>query len=256
MVKKAEKIKREDGSSSERGLWDNIRDNKGSGKKPSKEMKEQAKKITQKEKRKKKAESDSHMALSQLDNLAEKAHSLSSMIHPGDDLEDWIDAKIARALSDLEDLENYVEYHRNEKGPMIPEVIEDEDGSEWHYKDSSFEEDDGMGDRFFYMGDQDYLMASVVYRATKIAKKKPKGKKWKHTYKSKSGKKRTVWHGDSSEKTSPGTSRGDSYCARSYGIMKDHGKDCGGKDRNTPNCLSRKRWRCKGKKSSRSSKQK
>jgi hypothetical protein len=38
-------IKRADGSYSKRGLWDNIRANKGSGKKPSKEMLDQEKKI-------------------------------------------------------------------------------------------------------------------------------------------------------------------------------------------------------------------
>jgi len=43
--KKKEMIKRADGSYSQRGLWDNIRANKGSGKKPTKEMLEQEKKI-------------------------------------------------------------------------------------------------------------------------------------------------------------------------------------------------------------------
>jgi hypothetical protein len=43
---KKEMIKRKDGSTSQRGLWDNIRANKGSGKKPTKAMLEQAKKIT------------------------------------------------------------------------------------------------------------------------------------------------------------------------------------------------------------------
>jgi len=33
-----ELLKRKDGSSSKRGLWDNIRDNAGSGKKPTKAM--------------------------------------------------------------------------------------------------------------------------------------------------------------------------------------------------------------------------
>lgn len=41
-------IKRKDGSYSERGLWDNIRANKGSGKKPTKEMLEQERKIKKK----------------------------------------------------------------------------------------------------------------------------------------------------------------------------------------------------------------
>lgn len=40
-----EMIKRKDGSYSQRGLWDNIRANKGSGKKPTEEMLEQEKKI-------------------------------------------------------------------------------------------------------------------------------------------------------------------------------------------------------------------
>lgn len=43
-----EMIRRADGSMSERGLWDNIRDNKGSGKKPTKAMLEEAKKIKKK----------------------------------------------------------------------------------------------------------------------------------------------------------------------------------------------------------------
>ena len=38
-------IKRADGTYSERGLWDNIRARKGSGKKPTKQMLEQEKKI-------------------------------------------------------------------------------------------------------------------------------------------------------------------------------------------------------------------
>lgn len=42
---KKKKLKREDGSRSPRGLWDNIRDNRGSGRKPTPEMLEQAEKI-------------------------------------------------------------------------------------------------------------------------------------------------------------------------------------------------------------------
>lgn len=42
---KKQMIKRADGSTSQRGLWDNIRANKGSGKKPTKEMLKQEKKI-------------------------------------------------------------------------------------------------------------------------------------------------------------------------------------------------------------------
>jgi len=44
-------IKRADGSMSKRGLWDNIRANKGSGKKPTKQMLVQEKKIKAKTKK-------------------------------------------------------------------------------------------------------------------------------------------------------------------------------------------------------------
>jgi hypothetical protein len=48
---KKEMIKRKDGSYSQRGLWDNIRANKGSGKKPTAEMLKQEKKIKAKTKK-------------------------------------------------------------------------------------------------------------------------------------------------------------------------------------------------------------
>jgi len=47
-----EMLKRADGSYSKRGLWDNIRANEGSGKKPTKEMLKQEKKIKLKIKKK------------------------------------------------------------------------------------------------------------------------------------------------------------------------------------------------------------
>ena len=43
-------IKRQDGSYSQRGLWDNIRANKGSGKKPTKQMLKQERIIKKQEK--------------------------------------------------------------------------------------------------------------------------------------------------------------------------------------------------------------
>tara|TARA_R100000988_G_scaffold61421_2_gene30730 strand:+ start:218 stop:478 length:261 start_codon:yes stop_codon:yes gene_type:complete len=46
-----------------------------------------------------------------------------------------------------------------------------------------------------------------------------------------------------------GTSKGDSYCARSAGQMKKNPKAA--KNPNSPLRLSRKRWRCAGKKSRR-----
>jgi hypothetical protein len=75
--------------------------------------------------------------------------------------------------------------------------------------------------------------------------KPAKGKKYVH--KTADGKK--VSYGAKGYSISPGTKKGDAYCARSYGDMKSHNKDCSGKDKDTPLCLSRKKWDCKGKKS-------
>ena len=51
IVKNGKMIKRADGSFSKPGLWDNIRKNKGSGKKPTKAMLVQEKKIKAKSKK-------------------------------------------------------------------------------------------------------------------------------------------------------------------------------------------------------------
>lgn len=65
-----------------------------------------------------------------------------------------------------------------------------------------------------------------------------------------SGKhKRTVRYGAKGYSIAPGTSKGDSYCARSYGQMKDH--PSAAKDPNSPLRLSRKKWKCSGKSSRR-----
>ena len=45
----------------------------------------------------------------------------------------------------------------------------------------------------------------------------------------------------------PGTKKGDAYCARSAGQMRDNPKAA--KNPNSPLRLSRKRWKCKGSKS-------
>ena len=49
----------------------------------------------------------------------------------------------------------------------------------------------------------------------------------------------------------PGTSKGDAYCARSMGTKKGLSKEKQN-DPNTPNNLSRKRWKCSGEKSTKS----
>jgi hypothetical protein len=76
------------------------------------------------------------------------------------------------------------------------------------------------------------------------------GKKYSKTVVNpETGRKKTVKYGAKGYRIAPGTDKGDRYCARSFGDMKSHGKDCSGKDRNTPLCLSRAKWKCSGKSS-------
>lgn len=69
-------------------------------------------------------------------------------------------------------------------------------------------------------------------------------KKWKTKCNGK-----IVKHGAKGYKIAPGTKKGDRYCARSEGIRKKFKQNCNGNDKCAPNCLSRKKWKCKEKKS-------
>ena len=66
------------------------------------------------------------------------------------------------------------------------------------------------------------------------------------------GRKRTVKFGqagkaaDGGDRIRPSTKKADAYCARSNAIKGDWRSD-----KNSPNQLSRKKWRCKGDKSMR-----
>jgi len=64
----------------------------------------------------------------------------------------------------------------------------------------------------------------------------------------KTGRTKTVRYGLKGTKVAPGTKKGDSYCARSAGIKR--GLSAAQRNNpNTPNNLSRKRWKCVGSKS-------
>ena len=56
-----------------------------------------------------------------------------------------------------------------------------------------------------------------------------------------------VSYGQAGKTPAPGTAKGNSYCSRSDAQMKKYPKAA--KDPNSPLRLSRKRWGCKGKKS-------
>lgn len=82
-----------------------------------------------------------------------------------------------------------------------------------------------------------------------LAEEPAKGKKYSKTVTNpETGRKKKVSYGAKGYRIAPGTSKGDSYCARSYGIKKGLSKDKQN-DPNTPNNLSRKKWKCRGKKS-------
>ena len=58
---------------------------------------------------------------------------------------------------------------------------------------------------------------------------------------------RKVSYGQKGASVKPGTSKGDSYCARSFAQLKQY--PSAAKDPNSPLRLSRKRWKCSGKRS-------
>ena len=81
--------------------------------------------------------------------------------------------------------------------------------------------------------------------------KPSKGKRFaKVVTNKKTGRKRKVSYGQAGKAKSggdrirPGTKKGDAYCARSAGIKKCKNPPCA-------NDLSRKKWKCRGKKSMR-----
>ena len=77
------------------------------------------------------------------------------------------------------------------------------------------------------------------------------GKKYSKTVRNpKTGRKKTVRYGAKGYTIAPGTKRGDSYCARSLGIKKRLSKKKQN-DPNSPNNLSRRKWKCSGAKSRR-----
>lgn len=60
------------------------------------------------------------------------------------------------------------------------------------------------------------------------------------------GRKNRIRYGAKGYTIAPGTDKGDRYCQRSYGQMKMHSMNCASSDKNSPLCLSRSKWRCKG----------
>lgn len=79
---------------------------------------------------------------------------------------------------------------------------------------------------------------TIIYRGKQLDVKRSTRKDKKFMVEHK-GKK--IHFGAKGYKISPGTDKGDRYCSRSLGIKSGKGL--------TPNKLSRKMWKCKGKRS-------
>jgi hypothetical protein len=153
-----EMIRRADGSYSKRGLWDNVRANKGSGKKPTPEMLKQEKKIRNQEAAyggmfenggtnnagfdalpdyvqakilrnmgyggymtgmfAEGGEPNGGMALGQMSAVADKMNKLRQFVSPEQNLDPWIASKLAVIDDSVNSISDYMMYN--------PEAQEDE----------------------------------------------------------------------------------------------------------------------------------
>jgi hypothetical protein len=146
--------------------------------------------------------------------------------------EGWqVDSSFAETIGKKIKKKDHLSGNQDRSAMLRDEIGDDMDGADMAEEEYSFWAESGCDEE----DDEDYS---------------EDGKKYTHTYTDKKGKKKKVRYGAKGYSISPGTKRGDSYCARSYGDMKSHNKDCSGKDRNTPMCLSRRKWKCNGKSSS------
>jgi hypothetical protein len=150
MEKGGEMIRRADGSYSQRGLWDNIRANKGSGKKPTKQMLKQERKIKSKEMKnggtnnpgfkalpgyvqekiisrmgdggytgtfsgnayyQDGGEPNGSMALGQMSSVVDKLSKLREFVGQQDNLDPWIASKLAVMDHSADAISDYLMYN-------------------------------------------------------------------------------------------------------------------------------------------------
>jgi hypothetical protein len=148
-----EMIRRANGSYSRRGLWDNMRANKGSGKKPTKEMLKQERKIKAKEMKnggtnnpgfealpeyvqakilanmgyggmtypfmQDGGEPDGSMALGQIDAAMDKLQKLRQFIQPESDLEPWVSSKLTLMDNYADAVSDYMMYNPEAQGEQM-----------------------------------------------------------------------------------------------------------------------------------------
>jgi len=159
-----EMIRRADGSYSRRGLWDNIRANKGSGKKPTKDMLEQEKKIKAKNMAnggtnnagfealpeyvqakilsqmgyggyynpymEEGGEPNGGMALGQIMAVADKMNKLRQFVSPEENLDPWIASKLAVMDDSAAAIADYMMYNPEAQGESGEEEMGEENEQE------------------------------------------------------------------------------------------------------------------------------
>lgn len=87
-----------------------------------------------------------------------------------------------------------------------------------------------------------------MIKKANIKKSPVKGKQLRASFEYR-GRERVVDFGDPTMREYPGTRRGDSYCARSFGIRNARGKRTAGDPLSANYWSRRKLWNCKGVKS-------
>lgn len=164
MGKGGQMIRRADGSYSKRGLWDNIRANKGSGKKPTKEMLEQERKIKAKNMENggtnnagfealpeyvqakilsqmgyggyynpymaEGGEANGSMALGQIMAVSDKMNKLRQFISPEQNLDPWIASKLAVIDDSTAAISDYMMYNPEAQGEGGEEEMGEENEQE------------------------------------------------------------------------------------------------------------------------------
>jgi hypothetical protein len=165
-----------------------------------------------------------HMVKANLYKIAKSAQELYELFNDDENVEPWVEEKIAICANNIDTVADYMQYERMRQGRAEDEV--------------------GLGE-----GEEqvdEYPQSDEMTKAEESTEKKYSKKvKNKET-----GREKTVRYGAKGYTIAPGTSRGDSYCARSAGQMRDH--PAAAKDPNSPLRLSRKKWKCSGKTSRKS----
>jgi hypothetical protein len=122
-----EMIKRADGSYSKRGLWDNIRANKGSGKKPTKEMLKQEAKIRAEYayggSYAQGGEPNGGMALGQMAAVVDKMSKLRKFVSPDQNLDPWIASKLAVMDHSADAISDYMMYNPEAQGEGMEDMM-------------------------------------------------------------------------------------------------------------------------------------